>query len=65
MIQLDLNEQEQQMLCSELNCTLSDLRAEIGRTDSYDYRTMLKEREAILNKIRGALEHCSEDEPCR
>ncbi len=64
MVQIELNEQEQNVLCLELSCTLSDLRAEIGRTDSYDYREKLKEREAVLNKVRGALEICDEEKPC-
>ncbi len=61
MLQIELDEQEQQVLCSELTDTLSDLRAEIGRTDSYDYRMMLKERESVLNKIVDALESCTEE----
>ncbi len=61
MLQLELDEQEQQVLCSELADTLSDLRAEIGRTDSYDYRMMLKERESVLSKIVDALEDCAEE----
>jgi hypothetical protein len=30
---------------------LSELRAEIARTDSYEYRQQLKRREAFLRKI--------------
>ncbi len=61
MLQIQLDEKEQQVLCSELADTLSDLRAEIGRTDSYDYRAMLKERQAVLSKIVNALEYCPEE----
>ncbi|MGE5140904.1 MAG: hypothetical protein ACM3JD_15670, partial [Rudaea sp.] len=39
-----------------LEDTLADLRGEIGRTDDYSYRSMLKEREAVLNKILSALD---------
>ncbi len=60
MIQLDLDDREQTVLCAEIKDDLADLRAEIGRTDSYDYRTMLKEREAVLNKIAQALDVCEE-----
>ncbi len=61
MLQIELDEQEQKVLCSELEDTLADLRAEIGRTDSYDYRMMLKERESVLSKIVDALDPCTEE----
>ncbi len=61
MLQIDLDEKEQEVLCSELADTLSDLRAEIGRTDSYDYRMMLKERASVLRKIVDALKYCPEE----
>ncbi len=55
-IQLDLTEQEQTVLHYVLQENLADLRAEIGRTDDYSYRSMLKEREAVLSKILFALD---------
>ncbi len=55
MIQLDLNDREQSLLRWVLEYNLANLREEIGRTDDYNYRMGLKEREAVLNKILASL----------
>ena len=55
-VHLELTEQEQSVLHYVLQDTLADLRAEIGRTDDYSYRSMLKDREALIGKILFALD---------
>jgi len=60
MLKLDLTPEEQDVLRQVLEDALSDLRMEIADTDSYDYRTMLKGRKAVLAKALAALQA---DEP--
>ena len=60
MFQLDLNPEEKDTLISILESCLSDLRMEIGNTDSQDYRDVLKKHKGILVKTLGAL-GCSPD----
>lgn len=50
-IELDLNDAEATILSETLESVLSDLRMEIADTDSMDYRTMLKGRKEVLNKV--------------
>lgn len=50
-IELDLNDAEATILSETLEAVLSDLRMEIADTDSMDYRTMLKGRKEVLNKV--------------
>lgn len=58
MATLQLTDEEQDVLTVLLEGDISDLRYEIGNTDSYDYRQGLKHKEqvlkAILAKLRGA-----------
>ena len=51
MIELDLTPEETAVLASILETDLSDLRMEISHTDSFDFRTELKSRKALLNKV--------------
>lgn len=39
-----------------LSSYLSDLRAEIGKTENYDFRQGLKEDEAIINALLARLD---------
>ncbi len=55
MVHLDLTEKETTILNEALESYLSDLRYEIGNTDSLDYRNMLKERKAVLRKLANIL----------
>lgn len=50
-INLDLSQAEATILSETLEAVLSDLRMEIADTDSMDYRTMLKGRKEVLNKV--------------
>lgn len=51
MIHLQLDEQERTILVQLLENCISDLRDEIAGTDNLDYKTMLKERKAVLLKL--------------
>lgn len=55
MIQLTLDEREARILAEVLQSYLSDLRMEIADTDRMDFREMLKEREAVLNRLLAEL----------
>ena len=57
MAQLDLSRQELEILVEVLETALSDLRMEIANTDSKDFRDMLKNRKAAIEK---AIEGLSE-----
>ncbi|WP_152486088.1 hypothetical protein [Methylohalobius crimeensis] len=56
MIQLDLNETEKTYLIEALESYLSDLRYEIGDTDSQDFRDRLKAKKTALEKTLTALQ---------
>ena len=55
MVTLSLTEKERMMLADVVENYLSELRMEIGDTDSKDYRDMLKLRKEILVKILSTL----------
>jgi len=55
MVHLDLTDKETTILDAAMESYLSDLRYEIGNTDSLDYRNMLKERKAVLRKLVNIL----------
>jgi len=55
MVHLDLTDKETTILDEALESYLSDLRYEIGNTDSLDFRNMLKERKAVLRKLANIL----------
>ena len=52
MLELDLSQEEQVILKSLLESELSDLRMEIADTDRMEFRDMLKERKAVLIKVK-------------
>ena len=54
MIQLDLTPEEQETLSAILENAISDLRMEISHTDRLDFRTGLKRKKAVLNKVLSA-----------
>ena len=54
MIQLDLTPEEQETLSAILENAISDLRMEISHTDRLDFRTGLKRKKAVLNKLLSA-----------
>lgn len=55
MIQLDLSAEERGLLIEILDNALSDLRMEIADTDRKDFRDMLKDRKAVIDKALNAL----------
>jgi hypothetical protein len=55
-MQLTLDPQDAALLLDVLTDTLSNLRAEIVDTDSYDYRQALKAREVRLRAIIARLQ---------
>lgn len=55
MVALDLDERERVLLMEILEGEVSDLRSEIAHTERLAYRTMLRERQAVLEKAIAAL----------
>ncbi|MBN9494238.1 hypothetical protein J0H33_12990 [bacterium] len=50
-MQVNLEPTEASLLLSILDSSLGDLRMEIGKTENFDMRNELKDREAILKTI--------------
>jgi len=57
MIHLDFSTDEVKILASVIESYLSELRMEIADTDNHDFREMLKERKAVLEKTLETLGH--------
>jgi hypothetical protein len=55
MIELNLTNEERDMLKNLLETCISDLRVEIVRTESLDYKDELKQRKIVLLKLLAAL----------
>jgi hypothetical protein len=55
MVRLELDDREAELLREVCREALSELRAEIVRTESADFRGALKEREAILKALLDRL----------
>lgn len=53
---IEMNDTETKMLASILSSNLSDLKTEIHRTDSAEYREMLNEKKELLIKVLEQLE---------
>jgi len=51
MIHLELTEEERALLVELLEENILELRGEIVKTDRWDYREMLKRREALMKKM--------------
>jgi len=60
MVHLDVTDKERDILRAVLENDLSDLRYEIGNTDSMDYRNELKVKKAVLRKVVDALGHADD-----
>jgi hypothetical protein len=54
-MQINLDENEVSALLEALSTYIPNLREEIGKTESYDYREDLKAQEAILTKLVAKL----------
>ncbi len=55
MANIQLTDNEADVLCKLLENDLGDLRMEIANTDSAPFRETLKEREAVIKRLIGAL----------
>ena len=56
MFNLHLDEEEKAILVDLLETCINDLHEEISRTESLDYKTMLKGRKAVLVKLFESLQ---------
>ena len=56
MTTVNMTDEERTLLADVIEGYLSELRMEIGDTDSKDYREMLKDRKDILLKILSILQ---------
>jgi len=54
-MQLNLTDSESSALRKILECYLSDLRMEVADTEDAEFRERLKQEEAVIGKILGAL----------
>jgi hypothetical protein len=54
-MQINLDENEVSALLEALNTYIPNLREEIGKTESYDYREGLKAQEAVLTSLVAKL----------
>ncbi len=57
---LRLTDEERDVLRTVLESYLSDLRMEIADTDSKDFRTGLKQRKEVLQRVLAALTDATE-----
>jgi hypothetical protein len=55
LVRLELDEREAELLREVCTEALSELRAEIVRTESTDFRRALKDREAVLKSLLSRL----------
>ena len=54
-MQLDLNQEERKVLSEILNETLPNLREEVYKTENYDYREQLEQRESVVRELLSRL----------
>ena len=55
MHHLQLDEDTRNTLAETIECAIGELRMEIADTDSYDFRQILKGREATLKRVLADL----------
>jgi hypothetical protein len=55
MVQLELSPEDAATLRTVLESVVSDLRYEINKTDSHDYREDLKRKQKLLEGVLGQL----------
>ncbi len=60
VVDLNLDHDEIEVLRHVLESYLSDLRMEIADTDLLDFRTMLKNRKAVIRKVLESLPELAE-----
>ena len=54
-MQLALSEEEREVLAEILQDVLPNLREEVYRTENYDYREQLKQRETVVRDLLSRL----------
>jgi len=54
-MELSLSEEEREILSEALNGILSSLRQEVYKTENYDYRKQLQQKEAVLKGLLSRL----------
>jgi len=59
-MQIILDEYENRVLRESIEDTLSNMREEVYKTESYDYREQLKRRKAALEAVLERLAHAAE-----
>ncbi len=52
---LELNEEERQALLEVLNHAIPNLREEVYKTENFDFREELKQRELVLRNLLARL----------
>jgi hypothetical protein len=52
---LELNRSEEELLAAVLSAALGNLREEIYKTETADYKITLKQRESLMKAIQGRL----------
>ncbi len=61
MLQFTLRPEDRDLLVDILEEYSGDLRAEIGDTDNFDYRSKLKAEEKAVREILDTLTHAQEN----
>jgi hypothetical protein len=61
MLQFTLRPEDRNLLVNIVEEYLGDLRAEIGDTDNFDYRSNLKAEEKAVREILNTLTHAQEN----
>lgn len=59
-MQIELSEEEREAILEILNHALPNLRAEIHKTDNFEYRDKLKQQERVLRTLIARLTAASE-----
>jgi len=59
-MQIILDEYENRVLRESIEDTLSNMREEVYKTESYEYREQLKRRQAALKAVLGRLAQTAE-----
>jgi hypothetical protein len=59
-MQIAVGEYENRVLRETIEDTLSNLREEVVKTESYEYREQLKRRKAALEAVLERLAHAAE-----
>ena len=54
-MQIVLNEEEKKVLAEILNEALPNLREEVYKTENFDYREQLKQRESVVRTLLSHL----------